>query len=366
MDVDAPEHVAHRYESVSNSLKPLILRVFLTALLLSALPVCLSYYKTVFGGIVQVRENTTTVVSSHLRVDQPGDRTADDAPKAHAPTFAVCIVGQVRTLVRKDIQDHIYDAVLAPLLIGGKVHVFLHLDKKGVNVDVKTELRSWFSLESLRVYDVEPHGRVGEVGCVSAGYPQVYRQRECLRDVQAYGNRSDVEFDHFILTRTDIEYYARLPPGETWYGLKRNLVLNGMVIYRDEVDGNSVGSGREVSFMTDAFTIIPREALDSFATMANAYENCISTHPPSENTCGDRWSWSECRIQMASASYQVGKLSTAAGEVYRGTIFRCEDSACLSIRRDYCQTEPCDVARRSLASSLVGSQIEFTDEYRSV
>ena len=69
MDVDAPEHVAHRYESVSNSLKPLILRVFLTALLLSALPVCLSYYKTVFGGIVQVRENTTTVVSSHLRVD---------------------------------------------------------------------------------------------------------------------------------------------------------------------------------------------------------------------------------------------------------------------------------------------------------
>ena len=129
MDVDAPEHTAHRDESVSNSLKPLILRVFLTALLLSALPVCLRYYETVFAGIVQVRKYTATVVSPHLRVDQPGEQTGEDTPRAHAPTFAVCIVCQVCALVRKDIQDHTYDATLAPLLIGGKVQVFLHLDE---------------------------------------------------------------------------------------------------------------------------------------------------------------------------------------------------------------------------------------------
>ena len=52
MDVDAPEHAARRNESVSNSLKPLTLRVFLTALLLSALPVCLSYHETVFDSAV--------------------------------------------------------------------------------------------------------------------------------------------------------------------------------------------------------------------------------------------------------------------------------------------------------------------------
>lgn len=69
-----------------------------------------------------------------------------------------------------------------------------------------------------------------------------------------------------------------------------------MVIYCDEVDGNSVGLGWEVFFMTDTFIIISREVLDSFVMMVNVYENCISIYLLSENICGDCWLWLECRI----------------------------------------------------------------------
>ena len=276
--------------------------------------------------------------------------------------FAVCVASQTRTFVRKDIREHFNAAVIQPLRIGGTVRIFLHLGPS-TSAEYEVDLISEYSPTSLRLYDVQLTGRTREPGCLSAGYPQSFRQRECLSDVQKHERVGNIVFDHIVLTRTDIEYFAKLPPGVEWRSLRRDLVLTGLMIVRDEQKNPYfTAEADEVIMMTDALTVIPRVALETFADIASSYERCISWDPPVNNTCkfSDTW-WvaSECRVQTASMNFKVGELSIDSGSMYRGTIFRCSNPACSSVWRDYCHVEPCNLEQRSPASSLADNQIRF-------
>ena len=300
------------------------------------------------------------------------------------PSFAVCVVGQVRAMARRDVREHARAALTTPLVEdGGDVEVFLHLDAKGMDEIMETTLREFWSPTSLEVYEVEKRGSLGRAGCLSAGWPQTFRQRACAEDVRQRERIRNKTFDWIVLTRPDIEYYAKLPPARAWIGLKKDLVLSGMCWWRDEINQKTIGTGKrrvvrgiDVEFMTDGFAIVSRDVMDHYTSMADEFESCVPAAPPRENLCGARWAWAECRAQQVAGNHTVGQLMLDDDKVkntdidmymFLGVIFRCEDAPCARVRRDYCKIEPCDVIQRPIDVVFAEEwkQIQFTSDFYS-
>ena len=297
---------------------------------------------------------------------------ATSSHTAPRPSFAVCVVGQVRAMARRDVREHARAVLTTPLIEdGGDVEVFLHLDAKGMDEIIENTLREFWSPTSLEVYEVENRGNVGRAGCLSAGWPQTFRQRACAEDVRRRERERNETFDWIVLTRPDIEYYAKLPRASAWMGLKKNLILSGMCWFKrdGEIDANrQVAKGVDVDFMTDALAIVSRDTMDHYASIADAFESCIPANPPSDNPCGSLWASSECRAQHVAVNHTVGRLISEGdgGEMYRAIIFRCDDARCSHMHRDYCKIEPCDVDTRPLDVVFAeedGKKVRFTSEY---
>ena len=136
-------------------------------------------------------------------------------------------------MARRDVREHARAALTTPLVEdGGDVEVFLHLDAKGMDEIMETTLREFWSPTSLEVYEVENRGSLGRAGCLSAGWPQTFRQRACAEDVRQRERFRNKTFDWIVLTRPDIEYYAKLPAARAWIGLKKDLVLVNVLVER--------------------------------------------------------------------------------------------------------------------------------------
>jgi len=319
---------------------------------------------------------STTLRNASTRATAVTIATSSYTPSR--PSFAVCVVGQVRAMARRDVREHARAVLTTPLIEdGGDVEVFLHLDTKGMDEMMEKTLREFWSPTSLEVYDVENRGNVGRAGCLSAGWPQTFRQRACVKDVRRRERERNKSFDWVVLTRPDIEYYAKLPRASAWMGLKKDLVLSGMCWWRDVINEKTIGKGKrrvvrgvDVEFMTDAFAIVSRDVMDHYTSIADEFESCIPVTPPSNNLCGARWTWSECRAQHVAGNHTVGRLLSQGdgGEMYRSIIFRCDDARCSHMYRDYCKIEPCDVDTRPLDVVFAeedGKQVWFTSEYYS-
>jgi hypothetical protein len=163
-------------------------------------------------------------------------------------------------------------------------------------------------------------------------------------------------------------------------GLKKDLVLSGMCWWRDVINEKTIGKGKrrvvrgvDVEFMTDAFAIVSRDVMDHYTSIADEFESCIPVTPPSNNLCGERWTWSECRAQQVAGNHSVGQLvldNDEANSKYVDMymfliIFRCEDALCARLRRDYCKIEPCDVSQRPIDVVFAEEwkQIHFTSDF---
>ena len=370
-DVATDEHVSGRQKTASSPSSVFFILAFvaLAVVTLGAL----SRFHTGFPARALLDHASTS-----RRNASKSATTATTATLARAPTrpsFAVCVVGQVRAMARRDVREHTRAALVTPLVEdGGDVEVFLHLDVKGMNEELTSTLRDFWSPTSLDVYEVENRGSVGRAGCLSAGWPQTFRQRACAEDIRRRERIRNKPFDWVVLTRPDIEYYAKLPPARAWNGLKKDLVLSGMCWFKKDGETDAsrrVAKGSDVDFMTDAFAIVSRDSMDQYTSMADTFESCVPATPSSDNPCGERWAWSECRAQHAAVNHTVGRLMSEGdeGDIYRAIIFRCDEGVfCSRMHRDYCKIEPCDVDARPLDvvfSTAEAKQIQFTSEYYS-
>ena len=309
-DVATDEHAIENHTSSPSSTCLVLAFVALAVVTLGAL----TCFQTNFPTRANLDRASSTRRNASKRVT-----TATIAMSSHAPTrpsFAVCVVGQVRAMARRDVRQHARAALTTPLVEdGGDVEVFLHLDAKGMDDIMETTLREFWSPTSLEVYEVEKRGSLGRAGCLSAGWPQTFRQRACAEDIRQRERIRNKTFDWIVLTRPDIEYYAKLPPARTWIGLKKDLVLSGMCWWRDEINQKTIGKGKlrvvrgiDVEFMTDNFAIVSRDVMDHYTSMAHEFESCVTAAPPRDNLCGARWAWAECRVQQVAGNHTVGQL----------------------------------------------------------
>ena len=134
-------------------------------------------------------------------------------------------------MARRDVREHARAALTTPLVEdGGDVEVFLHLDAKGMDEIMETTLREFWSPTSLEVYEVENRGSLGRAGCLSAGWPQTFRQRvrgrrSSTRTISKQNLRLD-RFDetgHRVLRQTPTS--ARVDRAEEGFNLERNVLV---------------------------------------------------------------------------------------------------------------------------------------------
>ena len=373
-DVATDEHVAvHQTTSLPSSSFIVLAFVALAVVTLGAL----SCFQTDFPARKTLDRASTTRRNASRRATTATIATSSSTPTR--PSFAVCVVGQVRAMARRDVREHARAALTTPLVEdGGDVEVFLHLDVKGMNDELTSTLREFWSPTSLEVYEVENRGSVGRAGCLSAGWPQAFRQRACAEDVRRRERIRNKTFNWIVLTRPDIEYYAKLPPARAWIGVKKDLVLSGMCWFKRDrgIDAKRrVAKGSDVDFMTDGFAIVSRDVMDHYTSMADEFESCVPATPPSENPCGARWAWSECRAQHVAGNHTVGQLVLDGDGVKDKdvdmymflVIFRCEGTLCARVRRDYCKIQPCDVTQRPIDVVFAEEwkRIQFTNNFYS-
>ena len=155
-DVATDEHAIENHMSSPLSTCLVLAFVALAVVTLGAL-IC---FQTNFPTRANLDRASSTRRNASKRVT-----TATITMSSHAltrPSFAVCVVGQVRAMARRDVREHARAALTTPLVEdGGDVEVFLHLDAKGMDEIMETTLREFWSPTSLEVYEVENRGSLG-------------------------------------------------------------------------------------------------------------------------------------------------------------------------------------------------------------
>jgi hypothetical protein len=122
------EHVMVEHTS-SRSSTLLVLAFFALAV------VTLGTFRVLHTDILSLE--TLSRVSTTLRNASTRATAVTIATSSHTPprpSFAVCVVGQVRAMARRDVREHARAVLTTPLIEdGGDVEVFLHLDTKGMD-----------------------------------------------------------------------------------------------------------------------------------------------------------------------------------------------------------------------------------------
>ena len=281
--------------------------------------------------------------------------TSSVARVSQLPKIAVCMVGDVRSLVRVDARRNLHEAVYKPLsalhvdtfafvgdtLIKGNSDVKANLSvsdvlfgkSKPVVTQISTDIRKRGAMLSTRPT------------CQVLGYAEVVRLRDCVSAVMKYENALGIQYDFILRTRPDIEYFESLPPAHCWRGLNPLVIWDMDTRFAtaiDKLNVEKVKSVLEADFVGDWLTLAPRDiAVKAFKSMADDFERCISLSAPEELICGEsnhRWGWPECRFKhayiKANSRSLVGKLMTETGQDFQwNTVVRCQNADCSDVSR---------------------------------
>ena len=298
-----------------------------------------------------------------------------------SPRIAVCMVGDIRSLVRDDMQRNLLLALYKPLH-ELQVDTFLCVGDtliKG-NSEIKTnyDFRDFY-FGGARPISVRVSTHVKKSGgmlspaskCQKLGYEEAVRLRECMRDVITHERKNEFKYDFLIRTRPDIEYFESLPQSRCWHSLRTDVIWDMDTRFStglDKSNAEMLSSIRDVDFVGDWFSVIPRNiAQRAFISLADNFENCIPLASPPEKVCGEnnhRWTWPECRFkqayQEASSEVLVGKLMTESGANFQWhTLARCTNNDCSIVQRQdgqqHCHDRNCSY--KPMLKSPIGSDL---------
>lgn len=254
--------------------------------------------------------------------------------QSSSPLFAICICGQLRSLVRTDMKVQQRRAIYDPLS-GAQVETFLNIGfdgvSKGERYGAMRELGTWYQPTSAR-YNKVPKLRVHDA-CLRGGYEQSYRWRDCLTDVQRYEQLRKKEFDFIVITRPDIEYAEVLPSVPKLMMTNHQVAFAGIVTFHNSTA--RYGRGEELSFVGDQLFVLPKRAFLNVGNLASLYESCIPDKPVGTSLCADEhWGWPECRLLNALMNYTVSRLG------HFPSIVRCKGYGCSRTYRTACANKP--------------------------
>ena len=222
-DVATDEHAIENHTSSRSSTCLVLAFVALAVVTLGAL----SCFQTDFPARANLDRASSTRRNASKRVT-----IATPLRALTRPSFAVCVVGQVRAMARRDVREHARAALTTPLVEdGGDVEVFLHLDAKGMDEIMETTLREFWSPTSLEVYEVENRGSLGravfERGVAAdVSTTRVRGRRSSTRTNSKQNLRLD-RFDetgHRVLRQTSTS--ARVDRAEEGFSLERNVLVD--------------------------------------------------------------------------------------------------------------------------------------------
>jgi len=332
----------------------------------------------IFAGTLLYMFRYATVSEDHLHTPlvargKAVQKKIVDHPiqkQSSSVNIALCMVGDIRSMVRADVQKNLHRAIYEPLQ-GARVDTFVHIGDNLIKGNaairakqVNVSLLKFGDLppKSISVLTVVP--RAGAIldastTCQTAGYAQTVRLRACIHDMLAFERSEAIRYDFVIRTRPDLEYFESLPPTKCWENLKPNIIWDMDTRFSAGLDKHNAHVVRpieQVDFVGDWFTIVPRNlAIDVFSSIADDFEKCIPLRAPqAEKVCGEdnhRWNWSECRFKHAyhktMGNVSVGKLMSETGDDFQwNTIIRCENVQCTKASRQkgqqHCHERKCN------------------------
>lgn len=223
---------------------------------------------------------------------------------------AACVTGAARGLANPGYLAHLA-AALAPLEADVFVVASLTELRRGQPPSAAELERGVREGLGPRVAHVSLEGEpeAGEpVGggdaCLTAGYLQATRLRRCFREVQREEARRGRRYGGVLRVRTDLEFAVRLPALRS---RSVQLALRHGVVLDHVLSSDSVLPAAKAPFIGDWLTLLPREHAEGyFVGVAEAFDACVPPEAPPELSgfCsgGARWSWAECRFEVALAS----------------------------------------------------------------
>lgn len=299
------------------------------------------------------------------------------------PKVAVCIVGDIRSFMRTDMQNNLHEAIYKPI---AELHVdtFAFMGNNVIkgNSLVKTDLNVAelvFGKSKPVMTQVSP--KIDKKGamtlfrpnCQVLGYAEVARLRDCVNAISQHEITVGFQYDFILRTRPDIEYFESLPPAHCWTGLNPLVIWDMDTRFTTGIDKfhrQNVMSVKDADFVGDWLTLVPRDiAVKAFVTMADDFERCIPLEAPQERICGEsnfRWGWPECRFKNAYYKADnrslIGKFMTEKGANFQwNTLVRCLNANCTKVMRQdgqqHCHVRVC--AYKSVANSPISSDLRI-------
>lgn len=188
--------------------------------------------------------------------------------------FAVCIVGQLRSLAFEPQIQNVKNMLVDNL--PGTTHVFAVFDDL---TDPAARQRAMQAAEELGAVSTtflrSPPSHIDEA-CpwkrsgpgAESFYTQAYKVAACFEKVQAYEQLSGIEYDFVVRTRPDLGFYA---PIASWLHLADNAIFTG---YNHKAES--------CSNQQDFFAVVPRRLTGAYRSLPHAALNCSRQLPEFE------------------------------------------------------------------------------------
>jgi hypothetical protein len=235
---------------------------------------------------------------------------------------AICLSGEPRSFMNPRYPKHFKAAFLDPLKSNETIiDLYTHFDaqhqcreelEESVEVLAPKTCVLWHGGFS------KPIGGYAARECLSNGYDMAFKWRGCLEDIQNTEQKRGYLYDFVVRCRPDFEYENAVPRYKNWIHLPRNVVWTTIA---------------DDSFVDDNFAILPRAAATTYFKIADEFDQCITSNASEvlDNPCGQRWAWTECRVQYA---LHVGRFEVRRAPFYSFSWVNCLDALCRSaIRR---------------------------------
>lgn len=222
---------------------------------------------------------------------------AATAPAA-ALRFAVCLVGQVRTLEYEAQLMNVKRMLVDSL--PGEVDVFAFFDSVQDEAPARAlaarlgAKHTCFMRSPPSLFGDECPWKGGGPGADSF-HTQAAKVVACFDRVRAHELLQGVAYDYVVRTRPDLGFYA---PVSSWLRLDSNAVFTGLN-HDDEVCGNQ----------QDFFAVVPSRHTGAYRTLLDVVLNC--TRPPADFECG--------RLCPPPGGWVPGARTDFGPECYLGT-----------------------------------------------